>query len=242
MTTMPKKLNTCPIVDAVIEIKFAPKIDFNAVFGVIYKALLPEFSNVESLPIQQIPEAIRNSDPNLKYQPHYKIRSNDIILQIGPCMITVSVSPYYIGWDRFSFKAFNIISKITDLDIISKYERLGLRYINFFKNDLFKDNEKVLVDISLNHTTIPYEKTTLITELTDGTHLCTVKISNDAIINISNIPQKGSIIDIDVFRTEGLNDFVAQKELLINEIHNAEKEMFFKLLSDDLLTSLKPIS
>ncbi|NJW55502.1 TIGR04255 family protein, partial [Salinimicrobium oceani] len=99
---LPKRIDPCPIVDALVEIRFSTKINSNAVFGLIYNSLQPEFESVENLPIQQLPEPVRSSDPNLRFKPHYRVKSENFIVQIGPDVLTISSHPNYLGWTRFS--------------------------------------------------------------------------------------------------------------------------------------------
>lgn len=229
----PKLIEICPIVDAVIEIRFKTKIPHNAVFGLVYSKLSSEFKSVENLPILQIPENIRMADPNLKYKPLYKISNPDFIVQIGPDVLSVSSSPRYLGWQKFSKKIFDILNKIEELKIISEVERLGIRYINFFDLNIF---DKIKLDMNLSGEKILNQKSFFRTQLTGGKFLNTIQISNDAISK--NV--FGSIIDIDCSKTKGLQDFFKNKVELINEGHLIEKELFFNLLNDDFLKELKP--
>ena len=67
----PKKITPCPIIESVVEIRFDSAIPAEAIFGVVYNAFNDIFPNKPiNLPILQIPEQIRNSDPNLQYKPH----------------------------------------------------------------------------------------------------------------------------------------------------------------------------
>lgn len=48
---LPKKIDPCPIVDAIIEIRFSTNIHPSAVFGVIYNEFKDKYPTVEKLPI-----------------------------------------------------------------------------------------------------------------------------------------------------------------------------------------------
>lgn len=77
---LPLKIDPCPIIDALVEIRFSTTIHPNAVFGLLYNALQTDFSKVENLPILQWPEAVRSSDPSLQFKPHYKISSKEFVV------------------------------------------------------------------------------------------------------------------------------------------------------------------
>src|SRR5659263_57254 len=112
--SLPVKISPCPILDALLEIRFSSKINSNAVFGLIYNALQTNFPKVESLPILQLPDVVRATDPNFRYKPHYKISNEKYVLQIGPDVIAISAFPNYVGWEEFSDKIFDILDKINN--------------------------------------------------------------------------------------------------------------------------------
>lgn len=230
---LPKVLEICPIVDSTVEIRFKTKIHQNAVFGLIYSELRSEFKSIENLPILQVPEPIRMSDPKLRYKPLYKISNEEFVVQIGPDVVSIGSFPKYVGWRKFSNKILSIFEKIEEMKIISEVERLGMRYINFFDHNIFN---KIKLGINLAENKIVDQKSVFRTQVQAGKFICTVQISNDALSN--NV--RGSIIDIDCFKTKGLQDFFKHKKELLNEGHLKEKELFFSLLLDDFLKELKP--
>lgn len=231
--TLPKSIENCPIIDALIEIRFTSKIHQNAIFGIIYNALKSDFSKIEDLPILQIPEPIRMSDPNLKYKPLYRISNDEFVIQIGPDVLAIGSYPKYLGWKKFSSKIFEILNKIEELKIINEVERLGIRYINFFNEDIFNN---IKLEINLDNKKLKSQKSVIRTEFNQGKFVSTLQISNDAKSN----EIFGSIIDIDCHKTKGLQDFFNNKETLINEGHLIEKKLFFELISDEYLKKLNP--
>ncbi len=231
--TLPKKIYPNPIIDALIEIRFTPAIHVNAVFGLLYQALHNEFPNVENLPILQIPEQIRNIDPNLRFKPHYKIFDENYALQIGPDVISIASFPKYNGWEKFSERIFNILNKIEKTGVIKNVLRLGIRYINFFELDIFKN---INLNIEINNETINYQSTVIRTEFNKERFTSTLQVAN----NVSHEERYGSIIDIDTVFSLNLDNFFSEKELIINQGHQIEKQLFFSILKDSFIENLKP--
>ena len=99
MTQIPKKLNKCPLVDVIFEIRFNPIVPPEVVFPMIYSRISNDFGPIESLPVSQIPAQTRESDPNLEFAPLFRLRSNankNHIIQIGPKVVIWSSSqPLY---------------------------------------------------------------------------------------------------------------------------------------------------
>lgn len=235
---IPVKIDICPIVDSIIEIRFKTNIFPNAVFGLIFNALKNEFPHVEKLPILQLPEQLRDADPNFKYKAHYKIVSKDnFSVQIGPDMIALGSPIPYPGWGALSGKLFYVIDEVFKVGIIDQVIRLGIRYINFFDDNIY---DKVNLTISVNSDTLGATHTTLRTALQKADFLNTLHISNDAKRIVDNQQVAGSIIDIDTFKIYNDPNFHSIYKEEIEKAHNTEKEIFFNLLKSAFLDSLNP--
>lgn len=230
---LPKNINPCPIVDALLEVRFTSRINENAVFGLIYSVLQNDFPQVETMPILQLPGFVRASDPNMRYKPYYKISNDNFVIQIGPEVISISSFPKYLGWDKFSEIIFDVLNKVERIGIIDIIERFGIRYINFFDNNIF---DKINLNVEICTNDIPLKNTIIRTEIEQDEFSSTLQIANNAIIN----EKLGSIIDIDTFLTNNLDTFFSRKSDLINSGHIKEKELFYSLLKPEFLNTLKP--
>ena len=230
---LPKKIEPCPIIDALVEIRFLTEIPSDAVFGLFYSKLKNNFDEVKKLPIMELPDQVRTNDPNLKYKPHYKLIGNNFVSQIGPKVLSISSYPEYIGWNKFSKKINSILDLVHDTEVIKEIERVGIRYINFFEMSIFNYLD---LKFLLGNKEINYKNTVFRTELEQDEFISTLQIAN----NIKNNRKTGSIIDIDTFKKKGLNDFFNNKETIIDNGHLKEKELFFKLLNNDFLKTLNP--
>lgn len=230
---LPKKISPCPIIDALLEIRFIPNINQNAVFGLIYNALQKDFPTVENLPILQIPEPIRNIDPNLKFKPHYKISNEEFVVQIGPDVMSIASFPQYTGWNKFSTVISEVLNRIEVTTVVKSVNRVGIRYINFFDDNIF---DKINLNVQINNFLIEYRSTVIKTEILQDEYISTLQIAN----SVSIAEKVGSIIDIDTSINIQIDDFFRNMENIINQGHQFEKELFFSLLKDDFLESLNP--
>lgn len=234
--SIPTKITPCPIVDTIVEIRFSTSLPPDAVFGILYNSLKDDFSKVEKFPILGIPEEIRMKDPNLRFKPHYKIYNEKLIIQIGPDIISFGQHLPYQGWEEFSKGIYDVLFKIMNTNIISKIERLGFRYVNFFPN---KSIEDLNINLAVNNININSGNTVLRTDFIKEDLISVLQVNNNARINNGN--DVGLVIDIDISTTANLDNFFVNKQNIIEKCHDFEKEIFFSLLKTLFLQQLNPI-
>ncbi len=234
---LPKRLRPDPIIDSTVEIRFNPLIDKNAVYGVIYAKLRETFSQVEQLPVTQLPEAIRSSEPVFAYRPEYRMSNDNFSVQIGPNVVSVHSKGEYAGWTTFSNAILDVFTKINSLNIVKDVSRLGVRYISFFETNIFSQL-KLQINVP-GYAQIDFPSA-LRLELPKDNFVSILQLSNRASIKINDKERSGSVIDIDTSRTEGLSNFFLEMEGQVNEAHQREKELFYSLLTPAFLQTLNP--
>jgi uncharacterized protein (TIGR04255 family) len=235
--SIPKKITPCPIVDCAIELRFRTSVEPGAVFGIVYSAFKNEYPNVDKMPILNLPEQIRLIDPNLVYQPWYRLRNGGFILTIGPRRVGLGKIGEYPGWSLFSDHLYRMVETIRRLVIVDEVERIGLRYINFFDFDIFN---KIRLAVSINDISVTHNQT-LVRVVIPGQHYKSqMHVTNKGSITVEVKHRTGSVIDIDTYLETDLKDFFQNSTPIIEEGHNEEKEVFFSLPKDDFLQTLNP--
>ncbi len=236
MNKLPLSINPCPIIEAIFEIRFESDFPGDAIFGIVFNQFKNEFQDVEQLPILQLPAAIRNQDPNLKFSPHYKIKKNNFIIQTGPNVFSLTNIKEYCGWKVFSEKIFNTYNKVSELNLIKKQFRTALRYINILPDINFF--EKSNLDIKLNDKSLGSNHINFTAEIPYKHGASNLKLINFAEVIFEGQAIKGSIVDIDTHvRQENFDSFKDAVECA----HTAEKELFFNLLDKEFLNTLNPV-
>lgn len=235
---IPTKITPCPIVEAIAELRFVTNLPDDAVFGVIYNKFHNEFGKPDKLPVLQLPDAIRSQDPNLIYVPHYKFHKGDYIMQVGPKVLSLANVKEYVGWDKFSDKIKETFEKLSELEIVDRIERFGLRYINLFAD--INIYEKSMLQIQLEDKNLSKNDNNLTIVMKTGDFASKLIMVNNAQVKLQ-IPDKttkGSIIDIDVslenkIKFENVNE-------KIENAHREEKKLFFSLLNPAFLKTFNP--
>lgn len=233
---IPKKITPCPLIDAVVELRFETDTPPDAVFGIVYQQLKEQYTKVDKLPIMQLPDEIRSHEPNFRFSPYYRLTFHPFVIQIGPNVLTVSCPGEYIGWKQFSPAILDTYQKLDAIGIVRKPLRLGIRYINFFEFDIF---EKTILRLMIGDDVLQTEFATIRLQIKDADFTNTLQISNNATVNVQEKTLKGSVIDIDTFR-EDVQHFFGNMEAVITNGHETEKRLFFRLLKPDFLATLKP--
>ena len=236
--TLPSSIHPCPIIDALVEMRFVAKVNPNAVFGLMYGALMHDYpGKISNLPIMQLPEAVRISDPSFKYKPQYRLLSKDVVIQIGPEVLSISSALPYIGWEKFKSHVIRILDLINENIIIDHVIRLGHRYINFFDTDMLP-NITMAFKMTEGYN---IQNLQITTSVKDFSFENTIQFSNSSVMNF-NLPgeKKGSIIDIDTYKNYSDDSFLNNAANEIEEAHKCEKTLFFSLLTDSFIKNLNP--
>jgi uncharacterized protein (TIGR04255 family) len=238
----PKTIEPCPIVEAIIELRYDSDFPGDAVFGSIYALLdlKKDFPRVEQQPITQIPEAVRNQDENLRYQTCYVLTKDDALqLRIGPHSIVFACINRYVGWDAFFAFASDYVRKLLKNNIFKRIERIGLRYVNLFQ---FSVLPKTNLKVSMPSGEIIGDSLTMRIEKKDTHFAKIVQVSNAVGIQSPSFKGTGSLIDIDCISPNLITPPFDEKSILdtIDTMHSREKEEFFRLLTTEFITSLNP--
>lgn len=233
---LPKKISPCPIVEAIVELRFEATLPEEIIPGLLYPALKENFPSIEKLPVAEIPPVIRNSDPNLKFSPYYKFSGDIFTIQVGPRTFSILCNKTYPGWSEFLARIKTAFTALKEVNIVKDAVRLGLRYINFFPNeDIFK---QLNIKLEFNGEPLVGQHNILRNETERGGLVHIIQVASN--VTITRDPQQlsGSTFDIDVINSQEniMDNFIAFTE----EAHEKEKEAFFSLLSDSYLKSLNP--
>jgi len=235
---IPKKISPCPIIEAISEVRFEPLVPTEAIFGFIYKEIQVDYPTVDKLPILQLPDFMRESDPTFTFAPHYKMSNENFIIQVGPRVLSISNINDYIGWPIFSVKIFELLKKILQLGIIGDIQRISLRYINFFENNIFNISN---LKYFLRDDFLGQFGSMITVEIPSDGLMNAIRMGNNAEIKIdADHILKGSILDIDTFRPGPIRPDFSELVNIVEQCHETEKHLFYKILKTDFISGLNP--
>jgi uncharacterized protein (TIGR04255 family) len=236
---LPIRIDPCPIVEAIFEIRFTSTATWLTMPGLLYDKIRDKYQEQKQLPTAGIPEEIRRQDPAFAHLPLMQFLGADFLVQLGARVISLVTKPNaYPGWTAIEGELRWILERLQAAGFINEGERLGVRYIDFMAEDVFQNlilglqvGGKPLEDVQADLTTIlPRELLTI-----------RLKVANGAIVIRPSGPQRGSVLDVDAWF--GALDFEVFSNSIARfaEAHRAIKELFFGLLRPEYLAKLSPV-
>jgi uncharacterized protein (TIGR04255 family) len=234
---LPKSISPCPIKDAIVEMRFETKVPADAVLGLVYGDLAKQFGEPKPLPVLELPPEIRAGQKNLTSAPHYRFSNGKTVVNLGPKVAAVGMVGEYPGWETHSVQITSVLKTIYEKGFITKVTRFGLRYINFFKFDIYP---QLSLQISADDRSLIGEDTLFKTTLSSKTCKCGLKIQKGVVL-ASRPTERGSVIDIDMFKTDLTGDFNSDFNSFLENAHTEEKEHFFSLLRPEFLAKHNPV-
>ena len=234
---IPKILHSCPIIEAVVDFQFESTVPDAAVFGAIYNRISATVTGqVTALPITQMPEQLRNSDPNLRIAPHYRIADKNYLLQIGPHNLNFIMTSPYQGWDVFSSWISQVLELAAQSNVIGKITRVGVRFINAFEGDALPNIKLQSVYMGDQFPSEEMNAAYLFTEK-ETNHRIQISTKNQIFVNSKTFI--GTVLDIDTFRATSVSSLDEAFEVA-RDLHEEEKKTFFALIEDSYIETFKP--
>jgi len=241
MTKLPVKLEHDTIIEAIFELRFETDLPSEAVFGMIYQIIFNIFGDLKysQLPFSQLPEEIRNNDPQFRYQAFHRLLKDNLCFGVGARVISFSVLRNYIGWSEWRPKIIEIIDKLSEGQIIKSINRMSLRYLNFIERDIFPF---INAEIKLIDETTNPSATALRSEIIEDEYLKIIQIANKVSLT-NNINPIGSLIDIEIVSNKKISKVIFKDNFdsKLEQSHKLAKRLFFDILKKDFLNELGPV-
>ncbi|HAO19558.1 MAG TPA: hypothetical protein DCQ37_03070 [Desulfobacteraceae bacterium] len=244
-TKLPKRLRKEPLLDALFECRLEVEFPLSNILPGVFFSEFEGDKHIERLPQSEIPEVIRNSDPNFQYVPLVRIRMDSYSFLIGDRSVAVACNLPYKGWNDFKLTIIKMIEVLKKTGLINGIVRYSIKYIDLIQSD--DPAEQVgLANLFLkigSH------------NLTKESYQVRMDIPADGFINVVQIisgvkvtlPDKSSlegvVIDIDTIKnTDGISLEKMEQNIdeSLDHIHRISKLTFFDCLAAQTLMKLDP--
>lgn len=246
---VPKKITPDNIKEAVIELRYQSDLPFEVLLGLFFNAFDDTYTYT-STPIKNKPNVPgqigkQNKEVIFNLGGQSILYNDKISIRIAPNAFVFSCLTQYIGWDDFIPEVKKALTTISETKHVEKWTRIGLRYITEYKNKDLKDC--INFNFSFGLPEVKSVSTSFRSEFNYFNSKVILNLNNKipALEQSSSNPQPQiipvSIIDIDVIK-EPLE--ITNNDKLFEEIedsHDKEKEIFFGMLKNEFLETLKPL-
>jgi uncharacterized protein (TIGR04255 family) len=244
---LPRKIYPDNLKDTIIEVRYTSKLPYQAIIGIFYSALIEKYT-FTNRPIEKQQVAQLRTLPEIPKEITLTLGSinlfynENIKIQLQPQSIIFNCFDKYIGWDDYKKEIQFVLDKIISTKSIDTFIRVGVRYITQYQETDLRNCVKFqftfgMPEIKSNsysfRTEFVMDEFRIILNLNNN--ILSLKQRRDIDTTVTPI----SIIDIDVFQAIPVSD---QSDIFsyIEKTHLREKELFFNLLQEDFLNSLKP--
>lgn len=248
ISKLPIKLLAEPLLDAVCEVRFEPSV---SPVGILPGVLFREFGSglrIQQLPISQIPQEIRASDPALAGQPLIQIVWDDFSIAVGDRSIQLSCLGAYPGWQVFKKSIQRVMTCAMTSGIVNSVERFSLKYSDLLTNVGVDNYGGLDLELAIGGREFPASPIQIRTEFVDDSviHIIQCIIKATATVNRGGVVTKliGSALDVDTVSTykyNSVDEFLGLFPTQLDDAHMRNKRVFFECLTEETLTSLGPV-
>lgn len=241
--TKPISISPSPIIEAVCEIRFKSSTTKSAaIFAKLYSALAAEMSETEQLPILQMPAEVIEQQPELKYAPHYRLKNDKFLVNIGSNLISVNrlcVSTAYASWLEYKEVIDKVLAafKTFVAPEVEEIERTSVRYINFFDK---KIEEVLNVNIDFLGSEVGKIKNTtlsFIKPMNESIELA-ILVASNAKAQLPEGLKEGLVLNLEASSTT-LSD-LESAYAAFEKLHAVVEDQFFEALLPEYLNTLDP--
>lgn len=245
MKALPKKLKKEPLIDAVFEVRFTSAFPAGSVLPGLLFGKLEGDKKIEQLSLSQLPQAMRDTDPNLRFAPLSRLDWQQFYINVGDRSVSVGFKHPYPGWSNFKPAIIKVMDILKGADILKSVERYSLKYIDLLPaTDLREQVSFINFDVTLAGHKLENEAFQIRLEIPRNGFLHAVQVVSSATATLhTGESRQGLVVDVDTIANQ---QGISFEELLrgfpdkLEVIHQANKEVFFDCLNPQTITALEP--
>lgn len=246
MQKLPKKLRREPLIDALFEVRLGGAPQLGEVLpGFLFHELDPK-PIVKRLPAADIPQPMREMDPNLQFAPVSRLEWNDYFIATGDRNIVISCKLPYPGWEKFKAAILDITKRIAKVGLAGSVERYSLKYVNLIEaSTLAEQISKIIMSITLGPIKVTADHVNLQVHHKEEEIIHILSVLVGATANLPTGKQVvGVVVDVDSIRTlkmPSFEEFSSRLAPELEQLRQANKEKFFGCLTEKSILEMEPI-
>lgn len=234
---LPKKIMPDRLKDAIVEIHYEYSLPFEVFLGIIFQNLDDNFIYTNA-PL----DINKNQFESVYKKTNLSVFYNDRIKVLcRPKSFIFNFLSSYIGWSAYEGEIYGFLSQILKPQLDGfKFNRTSVRYISEYENVSLDKCFKFKFTFGMPN--VQSDVFTFRSEFSQNNLSIFLNLQNRIRIINEKDGQSDSIsvVDIDVldnnFETDKLDDLMK----IISRVHEKQKEVFFSIITDEFLKTLKP--
>jgi uncharacterized protein (TIGR04255 family) len=245
MRTLPKILEREPLVDAVFEVRLGGDPHMSELLpGILFGQLDPR-PTIQRLPAAEIPQPIRESDPNLVFAPVIRLDWREFTISFGERNLVIGCKLPYPKWPRFKEAILDIVGKVARVGIAGPVERYSLKYVNLIQAPTIADQiKKINMAVRVGEVEVNDDHLSVQVHRNDGDTLHIMSVVTGAEGQLADGKMVyGAVVDIDSIRVVKFYDFGAfasELEFAVVTLRLANKIKFFSCLTEATVNEMGP--
>lgn len=245
MQTLPKKLKKEPLIDAVFEVRFTSAFPAGGILPGLLFGKLGGDKKIEQLPLSQLPQVMRDADPNLRFAPLIRLDWEQFYINVGDRSVSVGFKYPYPGWNSFKPAIIEVMDVLKDENVIKSVERYSLKYIDLLPaTDLREQVSFVNFDVTLAGHKLEDEAFQIRLEIPRDGFIHAVQVVSSATATLhTGESRQGLVVDVDTIANQqggAFEDLLIEFSDKLEAIHQANKKVFFDCLKPQTIKALEP--
>jgi uncharacterized protein (TIGR04255 family) len=242
---LPKRLDREPLVDAVFEVRMggAPHMA-DLLPGALFGQLTPK-PTLQRLPAAEIPQPIRDQDPNLAFAPVIRLDWGKFTISFGDRNLVIACKLPYPKWPDFKEAILGIVAKVAEVGMVGPVERYSVKYVNLIQAPtLAAQIEKINIGVKVGEVEAKDDHLSVQVHRNEGDTLHIMSVVTGA---QGKLPDGntifGAVVDIDSIRTAHFPDFATfatSLEPAVESLRQANKVKFFSCLKVATINEMGP--
>lgn len=242
---LPIKLSKEPLIDAVFELRFSSDLPASNVLPGIMFSTLKGVSSIETLPAAQLPQQVRAMEPQLRFAALTRVQWKDFLVLFGDNVLAVACRLPYPGWRVFKAGIVEVLSIFESAGFVTSMDRWSLKYTDIFDVAAGAAPLKQFdMDMRLGDQVLTNQNLQLKVEVTRDGFTHGVQVVTSATVQLfDGTSRTGTLLEVDTIRDGSptpIAEFLSGFPRFAEEIHDANKALFFECLSDEGLNNLGP--
>jgi uncharacterized protein (TIGR04255 family) len=245
MAKLPISLRDEPLIDAIFELRFVGQQQLADILPGVLFAAYQGAPKISRLPAAEIPQPVRDSDPNLVFVPILRLDLDGFAISVGARNLVISSKMPYPKWAAFKEFIIGVCGRVANSGIPLELERFSLKYVNLLQGGSVAEQVgKIKMQMAVGDLDYKSGLFSLQLQVTEGEYLHIVSVMTGAVATLPDgTTLAGTILDVDsVCQARGvhISEFVRTSDDRLEQLKQANKGKFFSSLKDEAIEEMGP--